>query len=90
MPGQARSNELMTKDAQYCVENLFHLVSDPLGGMLTGPLNIGGKARWKFLKIWLICTDKNQKFHPKCSVFSRIAHLASKNPENIWIGPLGL
>jgi hypothetical protein len=27
-----------------------------------GPPNIGGKARWNFLKIWLICTDKIPKF----------------------------
>src|ERR1700685_1589805 len=30
-----------------------------------GPLNIGGKARWKFLKIWLLCTDKFSKISPK-------------------------
>jgi hypothetical protein len=27
---------------------------------------------------------------PNCQFFAQIAHLASKNPENIWIGPLGL
>jgi len=30
-----------------------------------GPLNIGGKAWWKFPKIWLLCTDEISKISPK-------------------------
>ena len=33
--------------------------------MLKGPLNIGDKARWEFMKIWLLCTDKISKISPK-------------------------
>ena len=31
----------------------------------SGPLNIGGKAWWKFSKIWLLCTDKISKISSK-------------------------
>ena len=45
--------------------------------MVTGLLNIGDKARWKFLKIWLICSDKISKNLPKCS--DSIRHLPTNN-----------
>jgi len=32
---------------------------------ISGPLNIGGKAWWKFPKIWLLCTDEISKICPK-------------------------
>ena len=30
----------------------------------SGPLIIGGEARWKISKIWVVCTDKISKISP--------------------------
>ena len=37
----------------------------PITKAWSGPLNIGDKARWKVLKIQLICSDKFSKISPK-------------------------
>ena len=56
----------------------------------TGPLNIGGKARWKFLKIRLICTDKNSKFSPKMfrlqQALAQIVNFCSDCPSGLKNG----
>ena len=45
--------------------SLTHLPATLVPRPSVGPLSIGGKAWWKFSKIWLLCTDKNSKISQK-------------------------
>jgi hypothetical protein len=75
LTGQARLSEGV-KEASHCPLWGRQLARDrrsslpqwdkicDFDSLILGPLSTGGKARWKFPKIWVLCTDKFSKISP--------------------------